>query len=453
MYRSRMSLRIYNTLSRQKEDFTPQDPKKVTLYVCGPTVYNYAHIGNARPAVVFDLLYRLLRQQFGDNHVIYARNITDVDDKINKAAAEQNVPISTITEKFADIYRADMAALNVARPNIEPKATDHIDQIISMIERLIENGHAYAADGHVLFDVNSYKDYGALSRRSLDEMIAGARVEVAPYKKNAHDFVLWKPSPTDDLPGWNSPWGRGRPGWHIECSAMIERHLGETIDIHCGGQDLIFPHHENEVAQSTCAHNGKMFVRYWMHNGFLSMDKTKMSKSLGNVLLVHDLLKDWNGETIRLALLSAQYRQPLEWNDDLLSRSETILNKLQRVIDDLAHIDAQPAYSEKFLAALHDDLNTPMALAEMIAISKDKTLSPEQKKAYLLGCGALFGLFEQASSAKSDIDANSIEALITERNQARANKNFARADEIRDELLEKNIILEDKADGTLWRVG
>ena len=313
-----MTIRLYNTLAREKQEFVPQDPQRVTMYVCGPTVYNYAHIGNARPAVIFDLLHRLLSLHYPE--VVYARNITDVDDKINDAAAKLGVPISDISKKYADAYHDDMAAIGAALPTIEPRATAHIPQMIEMIQRLIDDCHAYAAEGHVLFDIDSFENYGALSGRDSREMVAGSRVEVAPFKRNPGDFVLWKPS-EDPLPGWESPWGWGRPGWHLECSVMAETHLGKTIDIHGGGQDLIFPHHENEIAQSVCSHGGSPFARYWMHNGFVTVEKRKMSKSLGNTLVVHELLKDNAGETLRYLLLSAHYRPPVDWSDMELERA------------------------------------------------------------------------------------------------------------------------------------
>ena len=319
-----MTLCLTNTLKRTKEPIAPASPDRVTMYVCGPTVYNFAHIGNARPAVVFDVLYRLLKRRFG--RVVYARNFTDVDDKINAAAKEAGQPISTVTKRYIEAYHADMAALRVVTPDLEPRVTEHIAEIIGMVERLIARGHAYAVEGHVLFHVPSFSAYGALSGRNRNEMIAGARVEVAPYKRDPADFVLWKPSPPD-LPGWESPWGRGRPGWHIECSAMIERHLGASIDIHGGGQDLIFPHHENEIAQGTCAHDGELYCRYWVHNGFVTVEGRKMSKSLGNVHLVRDLLGEAPGEAIRFALLGAHYHQPLDWSADGLAQARHGLDR------------------------------------------------------------------------------------------------------------------------------
>ncbi|RUL67035.1 cysteine--tRNA ligase [Dyella dinghuensis] len=455
-----MPISLYNSLSRRTEPFSPLDPNRVTVYLCGPTVYSYVHIGNARGPVVFDVLVKLLRRHYPG--VVYARNITDVDDKINAAALEQGVPISQITERFTDVYRGDMGALGIAAPDIEPKATAHITQIITMIQALIANGHAYAADGHVLFDVDSYSAYGALSGRDTDDMIAGARVEVAPYKKNPMDFVLWKPS-TPELPGWDSPWGRGRPGWHIECSAMSAAHLGETIDIHAGGTDLLFPHHENEIAQSTCAHGGKVFARFWMHNGMLTFDGRKMSKSLGNVLHVHELVKKHPPEALRLLLLRGHYRQPLDWSDAAVAQAISTLDGWYRVLrelNDVAIDTTQPLpVPERLEAALCDDLNTPQALAElsMLADTARQTPSPANKVA-LLGGGLVLGLlqddpeawFKQAGG--NTVDASRVEALLEERRSARAARDFARADAIRDELSAMGVVIEDGAQGTRWSV-
>jgi len=456
-----MSIFLHDTLRRKKVAFEPLVPGEVTMYLCGPTVYNYAHIGNARPAVVFDLLARLLRRSY---ELTFARNITDVEDKINKAALEAGVPIATITDRFTKIYNDDMAALGVLPPDIEPHATEHIGQMIAMIEVLIEKGFAYEADGHVLFDVESNPRYGELSKRDVREMIAGARVEVAPYKKAAHDFVLWKPS-TPELPGWDSPWGRGRPGWHIECSAMAEAHLGRTIDIHAGGQDLVFPHHENELAQSTCAHDGEPFARYWLHNGFLSMDNTKMSKSLGNVLLVHELVKDTPGEVIRLALLGAHYRQPLDWTDATLDNSRRKLDRLYGAlrgvdIDAATRRSAEPPAA--VLEALQDDLNTPKALAEMFELAKalnkaGDAAARRQSAAALQAAGDLVGLLKQdpenwfAGAAEGELDAAAIQKLVHQREAARAARDFAAADAIRDRLAAAGIAIEDGASGTRWR--
>ncbi|MFZ3034066.1 MAG: cysteine--tRNA ligase [Parvibaculum sp.] len=456
-------LYLYNTLTRSKDLFEPQDPGRVTMYVCGPTVYNYAHIGNARPAVVFDVLARLLRHLYPK--VVYARNITDIEDKIIAAAKEQGVPISEVTDKYADIYRKDMGTLGVQPPDIEPKATDAIPDMISMMERLIAGGHAYVAEGHVLFDVASFKDYGALSRRDLDDMIAGARVEVAPYKKAPTDFVLWKPS-TEEQPGWDSPWGRGRPGWHIECSAMIEKHLGETIDIHAGGIDLQFPHHENEIAQSTCAHGGKLFSRFWLHNGFVNIEKEKMSKSIGNVLLVHDLIEQAPGEAIRLALLNGHYRQPLDWTAEGLQQAKRMLDRLYGALRTLADVkvEVNDAVPDEFMAAMLDDLNTPKALAVLFDLAKQANTATDMTekariKAALLASGALIGLLEQdpevwfaGGGVAPHMDAGEIEGLIAARAEARKNKDFKESDRIRDELAGRDILIEDGPKGTTWRV-
>ncbi len=453
-----MPIALYNSLTRRSEPFAPLAPGRVTMYLCGPTVYNYVHIGNARGPVVFDVLVRLLRRHYP--HVVYARNITDVDDKINTAAQQQGVPIGTITGRFAQAYREDMAGLGVAPPDVEPYATTHIGPIIAMIESLLEGGHAYAAEGHVLFDVGSFPAYGELSGRDPEELIAGARVEVAPYKRNAGDFVLWKPS-TPELPGWDSPWGHGRPGWHIECSAMSAAHLGETIDIHAGGVDLLFPHHENEIAQSTCAHGGKVFARWWMHNGMLTFDGRKMSKSLGNVLLVHELLQLHPPEALRLRLLSGHYRQPLDWSEAAIAQATSTLDGWYRVLRDLAGVDlpaGELPVPERIEAALCDDLNTPQALAELSVLADAARQSGSaEAKAALLGGGALLGLLQQDAEAwfrrgESAVDAAHIEDLLQQRQAARAARDFARADAIRDELAAMNIAIEDSAQGTRWSV-
>ncbi len=483
-----MAIRLFNSLSRQVEDFHPANPDRVSLYVCGPTVYNYAHIGNARGPVVFGVLADLLRRHYPN--VLYARNITDVDDKINQSAIEQQVPITAITDKFTAIYREDMGALGVKPPDLEPHATHHIGDIIAMIERLIARGHAYAADGHVLFQVSTYAAYGALSRRSTDEMLAGARVEVAPYKRDAVDFVLWKPS-TPELPGWDSPWGRGRPGWHIECSAMCQAHFGDTIDIHAGGIDLQFPHHENEIAQSQSA-SGSTFARWWMHNGMLTFDGSKMSKSVGNIRTVHELLKDYPAEALRYALLSAHYRQPLDWSPALIEQSINTLDRLYGTLRDLDGIVAAPVLPESIETALADDLNTPAALAELSRLAGEARAAQREctqasgalaraqaitrvrdAKAELLGGGAALGLLQQdwrswfraplagalsatdvgdSPSANSNAESTEafIERCIAERNTAKKAKDFARADAIRDELAEAGIVLEDTPQGVRW---
>lgn len=457
-----MTIQLYNTLTREKQPFHPADPQRVTLYVCGPTVYNYAHIGNARPAVIFDLLRRVLELHYPQ--VVYARNITDVDDKINAAAAEQGVPIEVVTSRFTRIYLDDMAALGVREPTIGPRATEHIPQMISMIERLIQSGHAYAVEGHVLFNVESYEQYGALSRRDMREMIAGARIEVAPFKKHPGDFVLWKPSEAPQ-PGWDSPWGWGRPGWHLECSAMAETHLGQTIDIHGGGQDLVFPHHENEIAQSVCSHDGRPFARFWLHNGFVTMEKRKMSKSLGNTLLVHELLKQWPGEVLRYLLLTAHYHQPLDWSNQELERARRTLDRLYGVLRSAAAshgpFAAAASPSETFLNALRDDLNTPVALAEFNRLARELANSSDTETARalaaeLLANGKLIGLLQNTpenwfSAGITDLQSDQIEQLIEQRNAAREARNWAEADRIRDVLTGMGILLEDGGGSTRWR--
>jgi cysteinyl-tRNA synthetase len=453
-----MAFRIYNTATRSKEDFVPIDPDNVRMYVCGPTVYNYVHIGNARPAVVFDVLKRTLDVLYPN--VVYARNITDIDDKIMKAASETGRSIDSVANEFTQAYSEDMAGIGVAEPTIAPKATDHIGQMIAMVQTLVEKEHAYAAEGHVLFDVRSMDDYGKLSNRSLEDMLDGARVEVAPYKKYAGDFVLWKPSSADE-PGWDSPWGRGRPGWHLECSAMIEEHLGDCIDIHGGGRDLIFPHHENEIAQSQCAHGGKQFVKYWMHNGYINIDGEKMSKSLGNFRTVRDLLSLYPGEVIRFALLSAHYRSELDFSVSLLEQSKASLDGLYGALRGSAslpeasvNVKDSPAF-----AALEDDLNTALAISECHALAKDinrdgENANPETR-AMLLAIGELLGLFQvepevwfKGEASEEDVE---IDALVQERVQAKLDKNWARADDIRDELNARGIELEDSKAGSSWR--
>ncbi|MFV0383766.1 cysteine--tRNA ligase [Paracoccus sp. (in: a-proteobacteria)] len=446
-----MPLTLTNSMGGGKQPFTPHDPREVRMYVCGPTVYNYAHIGNARPAVVFDVLVRVLERHFG--RVVYARNLTDVDDKINATAAEAGVPISAITKRFATAYRADMAALGVRPPTIEPKVTDHIPQIIGLIGRLLAAGHAYEAAGHVLYHVPSFPEYGALSRRKRDEMIAGARVEVAPFKRDPTDFVLWKPS-DDTQPGWDSPWGRGRPGWHIECSAMIEHHLGNPIDIHGGGMDLQFPHHENEIAQGTRA-------RFWIHNGFVTVEGRKMSKSLGNVLLMRSLLEQAPGEAVRLALLSAHYRQPLGWTAQTLPQAVRTLSRLYAAIGDgpgEVRLTPKSPLLARFRAALDDDLNTPFALAELFSLadmarSVGADLRPRHVAA-LVEAGAELGLLQKSESqwqaelaacGTGTADETRIRVLRDERATARARRDFVTADRIRNELLALGVTVEDQA--------
>jgi len=433
-------IRLYDTLAREKREFRPQDPRRITMYVCGPTVYGRAHIGNARPAIVFDTLARLIRHEFGSDSLVYARNVTDIDDKIIAAAEAENVEPSVITERYERYYLEDMGALGVRPPTIAPHATHEIGPMIVLIERLVSLGHAYEAQEHVLFSVPSDLDYGVLSRRDREQMIAGARVEVAPYKRDPADFVLWKPS-ADVVIGWDSPWGRGRPGWHTECSAMIREHLGETIDIHGGGLDLIFPHHENEIAQSRCAHSGAPLARYWVHNGFVDMGAEKMSKSIGNIITPAELLAQGHkGETLRLALLSAHYRSPLPWTDALVAQAKVNLDRLYRAARDAELGEAD----EGVLDALRDDLNTPLALTRLMALEE-----PGAVKASAVLLGLLVGSSEQWFRGGGDDD--DIEARIAERTEAKKNRDFAIADRIRDELKAEGIVLEDGPGGTTWR--
>jgi len=457
-----MPLVLYNSLTRRKEPFEPIDPGLVRMYVCGPTVYDLAHIGNGRAVVAFDLLYRVLRHTYGANHVRYVRNITDVEDKIIAAARETGEAIDALTRRTTAEFHADMAALGALPPDIEPRATAYIPQMIALIERLIASGHAYAAEGHALFAVASWPSYGKLARRSRDEMIAGARVEVAPYKRDPGDFVLWKPS-TPDQPGWDSPWGRGRPGWHIECSAMSETELGETFDIHGGGLDLIFPHHENEIAQSESAHAGHPFARVWMHNEMLTVDGVKMSKSLGNITTVRDILANAPGEAIRLALLSTHYRDPLDWTAQKLAQARAALDRWYRALStpeqdgevrEMRHVIP-------IVEALEDDLNAPLAISHLHALAGaiNRSADPHERatfKASLRVGGELMGLLngnpEVWLRGASDAEATEIETRIAERAQARKERRFADADSIRAELLAAGIVLEDKPDGTTaWR--
>ena len=433
-------IHLHDTMAREKRPFVPLNPQRITMYVCGPTVYGRAHIGNARPAVIFDTLARLIRHEFGEKSLVYARNVTDIDDKIIASAEAEGVDPSVVTERYERFYLEDMGALGVTPPDIAPHATQEIAPMVAMIERLIERGNAYEAQGHVLFSVPSDPDYGALSRRDREQMIAGARVEVAPYKRDPADFVLWKPSP-EGVIGWDSPWGRGRPGWHIECSAMIRAHLGETIDIHGGGLDLIFPHHENEIAQSRCAHSGAPLARFWVHNGFVDMGAEKMSKSLGNIITPAELLAQGHrGETLRLALMSAHYRSPLPWTEALIEQSKAVLDRLYRVAG-----DASPGeVDSEVVEALADDLNTPLALARLSAIDDPAALKASAQ---------LLGLLEGTASDwfQGDADASAIEARINDRAEAKKARDFATADRIRDELKADGIILEDGPGGTTWR--
>ena len=456
-----MELRLYDTLTREKRVFTPIDPARVRMYVCGPTVYDFAHIGNARPVIVFDVLFRLLRQLYGADHVTYVRNITDVDDKINARAAERGVPIQELTKETYENFRADVAALNCLEPTVEPRATEYVSRpaasvdMIRLIERLIANGNAYVAEDHVLFAVSTMPDYGKLSKRSLDEMEAGARVEVAPYKRNPMDFVLWKPSPPE-LPGWESPWGRGRPGWHIECSAMSAALLGETFDIHGGGIDLVFPHHENEIAQSRCAFHTPVMANYWMHNGFLQVEGEKMSKSLGNFVTIHELLKDWPGETVRFTMLQTHYRQPINWTVAGLREAQKNLDHWYAL-----SADAQPGYlCADALDALLDDLNTPKVFAALHELRGEAAKGAKPAAACLKASAQLIGLLQMPAAAWAAfrpaslaIDESKIVSLIDARNAARKAKNFKEADRIRSELNAMGVEIEDSKDGkTKWKI-
>jgi cysteinyl-tRNA synthetase len=455
-----MPLTLFNTLTRRKEAFEPLDPTRVGLYVCGPTVYDRAHIGNARAVVAFDVLYRVLRHQYGADHVRYVRNITDVEDKIIAAARESGEPIDALTRRTTAIFHEDMAALGNLPPDVEPRATEYIPQMIAMIARLIASGHAYAAEGHVLFRVASYSKYGALSRRSRADLIAGARVEVAPYKEDPGDFVLWKPS-GPDIPGWDSPWGRGRPGWHIECSAMSETELGETFDIHGGGLDLIFPHHENEIAQSICAHAGHPFARYWLHNGMLTVGGVKMAKSEGNFITVGEVLAEAPGEVVRLALLGTHYRDPLDWTAERLQQARQTLDRFYRALSAL-HIpsETRPEASGAVLTAIKDDLNTPLAIAHLhdLAGAIHRASDDHERgrlNAELVAGGQLMGLLdhdpEEWMRPTFEKRSAEINERIAARAAARRERRFADADRIRDELAAEGIVLEDSSKGTIWR--
>jgi len=461
-----MTLMLHDTMARAKRPFVPVNAGRVTMYVCGPTVYNFAHIGNARPVVVFDVLFRLLRHLYGADQVVYAANVTDVDDRINQKAIVEGVPIGTVTGRYLDAYNADMAVLGALRPTFQPRATEAMATIVALIGRLVQAGAAYAAEGHVLFDTQAYGDYGKLSGRSLDDMIAGARVEVAPYKRHPADFVLWKPSKPGE-PVWESPFGPGRPGWHIECSAMIEEVLGLPIDIHGGGADLIFPHHENELAQGMCADDvarqeGGGYANYWLHNGFLNMDAEKMSKSLGNVELVHDLIKRAPGEALRWALLASHYRQPLAWTDDVVTQARAALDNLYGALRRARDVPAEAdAPSEAFMEALLDDLNTPRANAELFALARRlETGTPAERaraKGELVASGALIGFLQADPEAWFHGGADAaltarIDALIARRVAARAAKDWASADAIRAELTALNVEVMDNATGATWRL-
>lgn len=457
-------IKIFNTLSGKKEDFHPLDPGHIKIYACGPTVYNFAHIGNARMAVVFDTLVRVLRYKYPK--VTYVSNITDIDDRIIDAANEQEVPIKTITEKYTNIYNEDMSQLSENIPDIQPKATEYISEMIDLIENLILKEHAYEKEGHVLFHVPSYKNYGMLSNRNRDEQIAGSRVEIAPFKKDPADFVLWKPS-SDIQPGWDSPWGFGRPGWHTECSAMSEKTLGLPFDIHGGGRDLTFPHHENEIAQSCCStadiNKPNSYANYWMHNGFVTINGEKMSKSLGNIILVKDLSNEYHGEVIRLALLSSHYRQGLDWNEKVIHQAKKLLDKLYKILLDLELEDLVEIQNSDWINPLMDDLNTPGFIANINVLIKDYSSSPEKQKgtlkSKLILLGSLMGILQEdpkswfeINQSNKDFNKEEIDNLISERNEAKINKDYAKADMIRDELMNKGIEIMDSSSGTSWKV-
>ena len=457
-----MVLKIHNTLSGTKETFEPVDKNHVRIYACGPTVYNFAHIGNARMAVVNDLLVNVLRTQF--KRVTYVSNITDIDDKIIDAAHELNEPIKNLTTKYTKIYNDDMGFLNVKLPDIQPHATDHISEMIDLIKKLMEKNYAYEKDGHVLFHVPSFSKYGVLSKRNRDEQIAGSRVDVAPFKKDPADFILWKPSP-DPLPGWESPWGFGRPGWHLECSAMSEKTLGLPFDIHSGGMDLVFPHHENEIAQ-TCSldknHEPESFAKFWFHNGFVNVEGEKMSKSIGNIKLVHDLKKQYKGEVLRLTLLSAHYRQPLNWTKEIIDQNSKMLDRFYRSLKDLQDIEtSSETISEEIMESLLDDLNTPKVLAKLNTLSNTlSSANSEEKrniKNNLIAVGKILGVMQEdpniwlGYNQTANPEKEEIERLINQRNEARRNKDFKLADQIRDKLKSKGIEIEDTKNGTIWR--
>ena len=460
-----MTLKIHNTLGNKKEEFIPIDSKHIKIYACGPTVYSYAHIGNARMAVVNDLLVRLLRLVYPK--VTYVSNITDIDDKIIEAAKKENVNFKELTLKFEKIYNEDMSVLGVMKPDMQPRATEHIEDMIEIIKKLISSNYAYEKNKHVLFHVPSFKQYGSLSKRNRDEQILGSRVEIAPFKKDPTDFVLWKPS-SDSVPGWESPWGFGRPGWHLECSAMSEKTLGLPFDIHSGGMDLTFPHHENEIAQSCAAHNKpedvKSFAKYWFHNGFVIVDGEKMSKSLGNIKLVHNLIDKFSGETLRLTLLSSHYRQPLNWTLDSINQNNSMLNRIYRELKKLKNIEVDKQdykVPQNIMSALCDDLNTPKVFAELNVlvnkINSSKIHDLKKIKAEILATGKLIGILQEdpekwlGYGRTQNLDNKSIEDLIKNRNEARRNKNFVLADTIREELNSKGIEIEDTENGTVWR--
>ncbi len=449
-----MSLDIFltNNLTNKKEKFIPQDKNNVRMYVCGPTVYDDPHIGNARPVVVFDILFKILKNEYPN--VTYVRNITDVDDKIIKSSKENNISILELTKKITQSFNEDCIYLNCEKPNHEPKATEHISEMIEMISELIKKGFAYEINKHVYFEVKKFKDYGLLSNKKLDELIVGSRIEVSDNKKNPEDFVLWKPSETDE-PSWNSPWGKGRPGWHLECSAMSKKYLGKEFDVHGGGIDLLFPHHENEIAQSRCANDSKMFANYWLHNAFITMSNEKMAKSQGNILKIKDFRNARSGQVLRMALMSAHYRQPLDWNDKLLEDCENTISKWYNVY---FNIETTPKISDEILKPLFDDLNTPGYIANLHKLyEKASKGSDEDKRQFISACHFI-GLLNETKEdwlkfkkSKVSISEKEILIKINQRNEARINKNYEEADKIRDELLDKGVLIEDKDGKTVWK--
>ena len=456
---------LHNTLGNKKEEFIPLDKEHIKIYACGPTVYNYAHIGNARMAVVNDLLVKFLKTIFPK--VTYVSNITDIDDKIISTSQKNNIPINILTEKFTKIYNEDMATIGVSLPDIQPKATDYINEMIKLTSLLIKNNYAYEKEGHVMFNVPAFEKYGSLSGRNREEQIVGSRVEVAPYKKDATDFILWKPS-LSPTPGWDSPWGFGRPGWHLECSVMSEKTLGLPFDIHSGGMDLVFPHHENEIAQSCAAHNKtdniQSFANFWFHNGFVNVEGEKMSKSIGNIRLVHELIKEYRGEVLRMTLLSAHYRQPLNWTTNVIKQNSTMLKRLYRTLKDLKNTDAYAksnTISPNIIEGLYDDLNTPKVIAQLNVLSGEVSTADENKKIEikfnLLEVGKILGILQEnpdkwlGYGKSENLNETVIERLIKNRNEARRKKNFDMADKIRDELKDMGIEIEDTSNGTIWR--
>jgi cysteinyl-tRNA synthetase len=447
------NLKLFNTLSNKKEEFKPLQKGKVGMYVCGPTVYDYPHIGNARPLVVFDVLFRLLKNIYGKNSVKYVRNITDIDDKIIESSKKLNKTISDLTKTIAESFHNDCKYLNCLKPSFEPKATDHIKEMIDMINNLLKGKHAYENKKHVYFSVTSFKKYGRLSNKNSEQLVAGSRVEVSKYKKDPLDFVLWKPSEDND-PGWNSPWGRGRPGWHLECSVMSEKFLGKSFDIHGGGLDLVFPHHENEIAQSCCANKVDNFANYWMHNGFVNFDKEKMSKSIGNIVTIKKLSENINGQVVRLALLSSHYKQPLDWNDKIINESQNTLNKWYNLFE---KVDSE-SIDDQVINPLLEDLNTPEYISKLHFLYEESTKGNKSAKIKFLKACNLIGLLEEDKKSwedfkksKANLDENFINQKIEDRNSARKKGDYKLADTIRDELENKGVIIEDKENKTFWK--